>query len=138
METPTVIDLTLNTSSLVNQIQDWQTLPDLGSDHFGILFSITSATSTTSTNSANTRFNTKLADWDLFKKSLVLKISESSLLSQLDLNRGLREDLSNLGLQPDDLDQKMDLMASTLTKAIIDASNASIPRTSTSAKLKPW
>lgn len=138
METPTVIDLTLNTSSLVNQIQDWQTLPDLGSDHFGILFSITSATSTTSTNSANTRFNTKLADWDLFKKSLVLKISESSLLSQLDLNRGLREDLSNLGLQPDDLDQKMDLMASTLTKAIIDASNASIPRTSTSAKSKPW
>ena len=32
----------------------------------------------------------------------------------------------------------MDIIASTLINAIIDASNASIPRTSTSAKSKPW
>jgi hypothetical protein len=36
-----VIDLTLATSTLASRIQDWQVLPDLGSDHFGILFTIT-------------------------------------------------------------------------------------------------
>jgi len=35
-----VLDLTLATSPLVDRIQDWQTLPDLGSDHYGLLFTI--------------------------------------------------------------------------------------------------
>lgn len=36
-----VLDLTLVTSSLASRIIDWQVLPDLGSDHFRILFTVT-------------------------------------------------------------------------------------------------
>ena len=74
METPTVIDLTLITSSLVDKVQDWQTLPDLGSDYFGILFNIVLSTSGASTNSTIFhRFDTKRADWDLFRDTLITK-----------------------------------------------------------------
>ena len=38
---PSVLDLTLVTTSIESQINDWQILPDLGSDHYGILFTIT-------------------------------------------------------------------------------------------------
>ena len=40
MMAPSVIDLTLATSPITQQIEDWQVLPDLGSDHFGIIFNI--------------------------------------------------------------------------------------------------
>ena len=36
-----VLDLTLATNSLAKRIEDWQVLPDLGSDHYGILFTVT-------------------------------------------------------------------------------------------------
>jgi hypothetical protein len=64
MTRPTVIDLTLTTSSLLDKVQDWQTLPDLGSDHYGILFTIVATTSAT-TNSETAsprRYNTKKAN----------------------------------------------------------------------------
>ena len=76
MEIPTVIDLTLNTGSLVDKIQDWQTLPDLGSDYYGILFNIVNTSTTSVNNTINSRFDTKRADWDLFKKTLILKITK--------------------------------------------------------------
>src|ERR1700709_512401 len=37
---PSTIDLTFATQGIVNKIIDWQILPDLGSDHFGILFTL--------------------------------------------------------------------------------------------------
>jgi hypothetical protein len=64
MARPTVIDLTLSTSSLLDRVQDWQTIPDLGSDYFGILFNIV-ATTSSAINSKNTllgRYNTKKAN----------------------------------------------------------------------------
>ena len=62
MEIPTVIDLTLNTGSLVNKIQDQQTLPDLGSDYYRILFNIVNTSTTSVNNTINSRFDTKRAN----------------------------------------------------------------------------
>jgi hypothetical protein len=62
METPTVIDLTLNTADLVDKIQDWQTVPDLGSDHYGILFNIINTSGASVNNIINSRFDTKRAN----------------------------------------------------------------------------
>jgi hypothetical protein len=64
MARPTVIDLTLFISSLLDRVQDWQTIPDLGSDYFSILFNIV-ATTSSAINSKNTllgRYNTKKAN----------------------------------------------------------------------------
>jgi hypothetical protein len=138
MEIPTVIDLTLTTSNLVDKIQDWQTLPDLGSDHYGILFNIINTSTTSVNNIINSRFDTKRADWELFKKTLSLKIAKSTISTQIDDLTNLSNLSSLRELQPSDLHQKMDIMAGTLTEAIIDASNASIPRTTITTKSKPW
>ena len=81
MEIPIVIDLTLNTGSLVNKIQDWQTLPDLGSDHYRILFNIVNTSTTSINNTINSRFNTKRADQDRFKKTLILEITKLTTLT---------------------------------------------------------
>ena len=70
IEIPTVIDLTLHTADLVDTIQDWQVLPDLGSDHYGILFNLINTGSASINNTTNSRFDTKRADWDLFKATL--------------------------------------------------------------------
>ena len=138
MEIPTVIDLTLTTSNLVDKIQDWQTLPDLGSDHYGILFNIINTSTTSVNNIINSRFDTKRADWELFKKTLSLKIAKSTISTQIDDLTNLSNLSSLRELQLSDLHQKMDIMAGTLTDAIIDASNASIPRTTIIIKSKPW
>src|SRR5882757_9218555 len=44
MSTPSVLDLSFTTSGIVTKIKDWQVLPDLGSDHFGVLFTISKST----------------------------------------------------------------------------------------------
>ena len=72
LKRPSIIDLTLATTSLADQIDDWQVLPDLGSDHYPLLFTISGAQSPTPEESPqNLRFNTNLADWDLFQSQLV-------------------------------------------------------------------
>jgi hypothetical protein len=126
MARPTVIDLTLSTSSLLDRVQDWQTIPDLGSDHFGILFNIVATTSSV-INSENTlpgRYNTKKANWDQFKSVLQQNIRDSTALC---LTPGHQY-----------LPPQMDDIALAFTEAIISAANASIPRTSNSIRSKPW
>jgi hypothetical protein len=55
-----VLDLSFATSGIITKIQDWQVLPDLGSNHFGVLFTISKSSYTSSSNLV--RFNTKKAD----------------------------------------------------------------------------
>ena len=45
-------------------------MPDLGSDHYGVLFTILSNNSSTLSSSIPLRFNTKKANWVLFKENL--------------------------------------------------------------------
>jgi len=40
LERPSVLDLTFVSNTIANRVEDWQTLPDLGSNHLGILFSV--------------------------------------------------------------------------------------------------
>ena len=84
-----VLDLTFATSALASQIQDWQTLPDLGSDHKGILFTIPRSRDPTprytrsreKLATSTTRFITDKADWTLFASSL-----EVNIASYIELN----------------------------------------------------
>ena len=120
MEFPSVIDLSFATNSILNQVQDWQVLPDLGSDHFGVLFTICHQLEPSSkAGTSILRFNTKKANWKLFKKELITNIS-------------------TLAIYPTTSKLELDILASKFTNSIIDAANASIPKTSTSAYSKPW
>ena len=62
MAIPLVLDLTFATQGVVNYIIDWQIMPDLGSDHYGVLFTILSNNSSTLSSSIPLRFNTKKAN----------------------------------------------------------------------------
>jgi len=113
MSTPSVIDLSFATKGVVNKIQDWQVLPDLGSDHFGVLFTICNPTPNWSKSNIS-RFNTKKANWNQFKDILTSSIVNLSL------------------------DQELDQLASSFTDIIVKAANFSIPKTTISVYSKPW
>ena len=122
MAFPSVIDLGFATNSVLNQVQDWQVILDLGSDYFGVCFTIRDKLERSSSNTSPSmlRFNTKKADWDLFRKEL---ISNISLLS----------------INPDATSKlDLDALASRFTNSILDAANISIPKTSNTAYSKPW
>jgi hypothetical protein len=88
MERESVIDLTLTTSPLASRVQDWQVLPDLGSDHFGILFSISGTSGELADNPTQTaRYNTKLANWDLFSTCLRSNIAKSPTINSPEFGR---------------------------------------------------
>jgi len=77
MKRPSVLDLTLATTSPANRIEDWQVLPSIGSDHFPVLFTIgaSGASQDNSAELADTStqglyFNTDKADWPLFQATL--------------------------------------------------------------------
>jgi hypothetical protein len=131
-----VIDLTLATESLANKIQDWQILPDLGSDHFGILFTIQgTAPDLVDTPSQLGRFNTKLADWDIFASSLQrANLDFPELLETVPTREDSLAILGEDGQLPNILDKA----ASDLTQAMLRAAEASIPQTRPGAKPKPW
>jgi len=112
MSTPSVIDLSFATKGVVNKIQDWQVLPDLGSDHFGVLFTICNPTPNWSKSNIS-RFNTKKANWNQFKDILTSSIVNLSL------------------------DQELDQLASSFTDIIVKAANFSIPKTTISVYSKP-
>jgi hypothetical protein len=80
LQRPSVLDLTLATASLADRIVDWQVLPDLGSDHFGILFTITGIESDLADLvglDATIYFNTDKADWPLFQSKLASLVTTS-------------------------------------------------------------
>ncbi len=117
MSTPSVLDLSFATSGIVTKIKDWQVLPDLGSDHFGVLFTISKSTYSSSSNPV--RFNTRKADWAKFT---------SYLISSLD----------NMPFPLNSTNQELDLLAEDFTNRIVDAASNSIPKSTTSSYSKPW
>jgi hypothetical protein len=120
MAFPSVINLSFATNSILNQVQDWQVLPNLGSNHFGVLFTIwNKLESSSNIRSSTLRFNTKKADWKLFREELI------SNTSSLNINPRL---ISNPNL---------DLLANKFTNSILEAANVNIPKTSNIAYFKP-
>jgi len=130
-----VLDLTLATSSLANRIKDWQTLPDLGSDHYGILFSINGFSRPLVDNPLQQkRFDTSRANWLLFSTTLQSGISSSLVFNSLafldlkTLDTALTPSQRNL----------LDSAALELTTAITQAVSYSILTSKPGAKAKPW
>ena len=123
MSTPSVLDLTLATQGIVNKIQDWVVIPDLGSDHFGVLFTISNSTSNSQviSSSSNLRFNTKKADWVLFKNSLSYSFK--------DFQFSTTSTYSN---------SELDELAKDFTTKIVNAANTSIPKYTKAVFAKPW
>jgi hypothetical protein len=81
MNRPSVLDLSLASSSIASRTTDWQVLPSLGSDHYGILLSIQGSAIPLVDNPLETsRFNTRLANWTDFELVLVEEVARSSSL----------------------------------------------------------
>ena len=134
-----VLDLTLASSSLANRIEDWQVLPDLGSDHFGLLFIITGTGIELAKDPSQLRFNTSLANWGLFSENLRSEIANCPTFSYLESI----EQVTSLQLLQDPAlaertTDSLDLAASELTQAITIAAKSSIPLKKPGARAKPW
>ena len=95
-------------------------MPDLGSDHFGVLFTIVNS-SNTAYKSSDLRFNTKKANWDLFKDTLI-----SSFIYFL---YKLKNTYNS---------QELDDLAKEFTNKIVNAANISIPKAIIMPNAKPW
>ena len=92
-------------------------LPDLGSDHFGVLFTISK--STYSSSSTPVRFNTRKADWEKFISYLI-------------------NSLNNMPFPFNSINQELDLLAKDFINRIVEAASNSIPKSTTSLYSKPW
>jgi len=121
MAIPSVLDLTFATQGIVNYIIDWQIMPDLGSDHYGVLFTILSNNSST-LPSALLRFNTKKANWVLFKENLNLEFKDFPIKDP------------NIKYSNQELDNLIELF----TSKIVNIANSSIPKSKILLNAKPW
>src|ERR1700710_2186314 len=123
MAIPSTIDLTFATQGIVNKIIDWQILPDLGSDHYGVLFTILSSNnSSTLPSSLPIRFNTKKANWVLFKKNL-------------------NSEFKNFPIKDPNIkysNQELDNLIELFTSKIVNTANSSIPKSKILLNAKPW
>jgi hypothetical protein len=149
-----VLDLSLVSGNLVELIDDRQVSPDLGSDHFGILFTIRGTSTSVDFDNSQTRFNTQLADWPLFTTTLSEEIAKSSILTGSILNQLSTITKSSLQLlQNPDVEigqiientsdstlvtSFLDSAASALTSAITLAAKIAIPMQKASSNAKPW
>ena len=118
MSTPSVLDLSFATSGIVTKIKDQQVLPDLGSNYFGVLFTISKSTYSSSSNPV--RFNTRKADWAKFTSYLINSLNNIPFpLTSIPRNH------------------KLDLLAEDFTNRIVDAASNSIPKSTISPYSKP-
>ena len=142
MTQATVIDLTLASNLMSDRIQDWQTLPDIGSDHSGLLFTIQGLQSATSLHPTmqQVRFNTKKANWAKFSTSLQNLANSNHLLLPHSLTSAFlpyepREYLqTGRNLSTEHLDQ----LAQALTDCVMEAATDSIPQYQYTSRSKPW
>jgi hypothetical protein len=136
-----VLDLSFASNSLASKIQDWQVLPELGSDHYGLLFSIPGNKTIRLDNPLqSSSFNTQLANWDLFATCLRSYLAESNTLTSGELNSLLPTWNDQLGILEGDtpITAILDNAALDLTDAITKAAKASIPTNRPGARSKPW
>ena len=117
MSISSILDLSFITSGIVTKIKDWQVLLDLGSDYFGVLFTISKLTYSSSSNLV--RFNTKKADWEKFISYLI-------------------NSLENMPFLLNNTNQELDLLAEDFINRIVDIASNSIPKSITSPYSKPW
>jgi hypothetical protein len=116
MSISSILDLSFTTSEIVTKIKDWQVLLDLGSNYFGVLFTISKLTYSSSLNPV--RFNTKKADWEKFTSYLI-------------------NSLENMPFLLNSINQELDLLAEDFINRIVNIASNSIPKSTTSSYSKP-
>lgn len=136
MEKLTTIDLTLASHSIVHRINDWQVIKDIGSDHFGLLFTIENDRSKDDNPLQQGRFNIKKANWDKFSIELKRITSCNPKLHPRTLSE--REILNGCTLKENIDTDALDLAAAELTNCIIEAAKLSIPQLKPGQRSKPW
>ena len=113
MSISSILDLSFITSEIVTKIKDQQVLLDLGSNYFGVLFTISKSTYSSSSNPV--RFNTKKADWTKFISYLINSLENILfLLTSISGNH------------------KLNLLVEDFTSRIVEAASNSIPKSITS------
>lgn len=140
MEKSSTIDLTFASRSMVNRIIDWQVLDDLGSDHYGILFTIANTNFPTVPSESQPKFNLAKADWGKFTIALKSQIQQSKVLQRLKCNASDPQSIRLQYLQSGShlQSQFLDQAAEDLSNAIKTAADASIPIKYFHQRSKPW
>jgi hypothetical protein len=153
-----VLDLTLATRSLATYIEDWQVLRDIGSDHFGILFSITSPKESQKEEGRYFReqFDVKAANWKLFDSTFKSLLEGNTVLNSIEFNSLIsnkekaretllsqlnpleQRDGYNLLLSSTQIKDLLDKIAFQFTETLLLATKASIPLRKPCSKSKPW
>ncbi|CAK9813135.1 Retrovirus-related Pol polyprotein from type-1 retrotransposable element R1 (Fragment) [Anthophora plagiata] len=114
------IDVTLVSNSLRNKIKNWKVLPNqTSSDHNVVTFEINQE-QPSGANIKATRFNTRKADWEKFKKILIEETKTAGEVNPPDENTDVQEWSRNL------------------EDAITKASEHSIPKKTQFTKSVPW
>ncbi|KAH7562169.1 hypothetical protein BM1_01689 [Bipolaris maydis] len=135
----TTLDLTIATPDLAAKVRDWQTTTETGSDHYGILFSIQTTKDLVNSPTNQTRYNTKRADWDLFREELGKAIQSNAALQSLDqIHQPRKADSRNLLLGQDNkLKLQLDAIGEAITLVIQQAADKAIPQLKEGLKAKP-
>ena len=136
----TTIDLSIATLDLADKIVDWQTTTETGSDHYGILFSIQTTKNLVNSPTKQARYNTKRANWGLFREELDRAIQSNLALQSLDQIKSPRKaESKNLLLDQDkELKQQLEAIGNAITTVIQTAADKAIPRLKLGPKAKPW
>ena len=77
MSRGTILDLTIATPDLADKITDWQTTTETGSDYYGIIFSVQRTKDLVDNPISQSKYNTKRANWDLFREELARGIQNN-------------------------------------------------------------
>jgi hypothetical protein len=103
MQAPSVIDLALTKGRLSRQELNWHTI-EIGSDHLAIGITIPSNSSMLKAITDTPAYDTRKADWDLFRSHLLREASELPKT------------------------QDLELLATSFSNAISSAAKVSIPK----------
>jgi ribonuclease HI len=141
MNRETVLDLTFSSYDLINRVKGWQTILESGSDHHAILFEITgTGTSLVPNPVHSTRFNTKIANWDLFTAKAVEYGTSWEVLHGPKLRELAENNSASQLVLSDDLATRtqLDQIANTFNDIVAKSARAAIPVSTPGAKAKPW
>lgn len=136
MQSRSILDLTLSTLRLADKIKSWNVTSNLGSDHFGIHFTI-SDPDLVPNPLFTSGFNTSLANWDLFSSILQSEAPSCPILNSIefkDLDFDSKSILVDQRLQI----ELLDLATSEFTNLILLAAESSIPKKKVGPNPKPW
>jgi ribonuclease HI len=138
MNQESILDLTFATPNLANKINNWLIIPNLGSDHFGLQYSINYSDSNLVNNPVQlTGFDTKLANWDLFNITLQSELKNSQYLNSSEFENIIINPIDILVNQIQEI-EIFDSAALEFTNIITKAAEKSIPKKKLGPNPKPW